>query len=187
MRSCRGAARLIWRVAMAASTRRQNTEDGHGCVRELRTRYRVVQSMRTLFAVSKDGAGITYDVTGTGPALVLLHGAGQTRRRASLGSRSSGGRRRGTGAPRRPLEVSARASVKFFFARTDKAIGARVASGRHSVRSRKRPLSRPCATGLAKSTTLSSRYWLHILDGVRSGSVHDSQRHGARAFGSSAG
>src|SRR5438128_7033005 len=94
-------------------------------------------------------------------------------------SEKLGWTRRGTGAPRRPLEVSARASVKFFFARTDKAVGARVVSGRHSVRSRTRPLRRPCATGLAKSTTLSSRCWLHILVGVRSGSVHDSQRHGA--------
>lgn len=36
--------------------------------------------MTTLFAVSEDGARIAYDMTGIGPALVLLHGAGQTRR-----------------------------------------------------------------------------------------------------------
>lgn len=36
--------------------------------------------MATTFALSKDGTRIAYDVTGSGPALVLLHGAGKTRR-----------------------------------------------------------------------------------------------------------
>jgi len=36
--------------------------------------------MTTLFATSVDGTRIAYDVTGSGPALVLLHGAGNTRR-----------------------------------------------------------------------------------------------------------
>lgn len=34
---------------------------------------------RTQFATSKDGARIAYDVTGTGPAVMLLHGGGQNR------------------------------------------------------------------------------------------------------------
>ncbi len=34
---------------------------------------------RTQFAVSKDGTRIAYDVTGTGPAVMLLHGGGQNR------------------------------------------------------------------------------------------------------------
>jgi len=34
----------------------------------------------TTYAVSPDGTRIAYDVSGTGPALVLLHGGGQTRR-----------------------------------------------------------------------------------------------------------
>jgi len=37
------------------------------------------QRMTTLFAVSNDGTRIAYDVTGTGPAVVLLHGGGQSR------------------------------------------------------------------------------------------------------------
>ena len=36
--------------------------------------------MATRFSVSKDGTRIAYDVTGQGPALMLLHGAGKTRR-----------------------------------------------------------------------------------------------------------
>jgi pimeloyl-ACP methyl ester carboxylesterase len=32
------------------------------------------------FATSKDGSRIAYDVTGSGPAVILLHGGGQTRR-----------------------------------------------------------------------------------------------------------
>jgi pimeloyl-ACP methyl ester carboxylesterase len=36
--------------------------------------------MTTQFIISKDGTRIAYDVTGKGPALVLLHGAGKTRR-----------------------------------------------------------------------------------------------------------
>ena len=36
--------------------------------------------MPTMFASSNDGARIAHDVTGSGPALVLLHGAGKTRR-----------------------------------------------------------------------------------------------------------
>ncbi len=36
--------------------------------------------MATQFATSKDGVRIAYDVTGQGPALMLLHGAGKTRR-----------------------------------------------------------------------------------------------------------
>jgi len=36
--------------------------------------------MATLFSTSVDGARIAYDVTGRGPALMLLHGAGKTRR-----------------------------------------------------------------------------------------------------------
>jgi pimeloyl-ACP methyl ester carboxylesterase len=35
--------------------------------------------MTTSFAVSKDGTRVAYDVTGTGPAVVLLHGGGQSR------------------------------------------------------------------------------------------------------------
>jgi pimeloyl-ACP methyl ester carboxylesterase len=35
--------------------------------------------MATQFSASKDGARIAYDVTGQGPALMLLHGAGKTR------------------------------------------------------------------------------------------------------------
>lgn len=38
------------------------------------------QSMTTQFATPKDGIRIAYDVTGSGPALILLHGGGQTRR-----------------------------------------------------------------------------------------------------------
>ena len=34
---------------------------------------------QTRFATSKDGARIAYDVTGSGPAIMLLHGGGQTR------------------------------------------------------------------------------------------------------------
>jgi pimeloyl-ACP methyl ester carboxylesterase len=34
----------------------------------------------TRFATSKDGTRIAYDVTGSGPAVMLLHGGGQTRR-----------------------------------------------------------------------------------------------------------
>jgi len=37
------------------------------------------QRMTTSFAVSKDGTRVAYDVTGTGPALVLLHGGCQSR------------------------------------------------------------------------------------------------------------
>lgn len=33
----------------------------------------------TRFATSKDGTKIAYDVTGSGPAVILLHGGGQTR------------------------------------------------------------------------------------------------------------
>jgi pimeloyl-ACP methyl ester carboxylesterase len=36
--------------------------------------------MTPSFARSTDGARIAYDATGTGPALILLHGGGQTRR-----------------------------------------------------------------------------------------------------------
>jgi pimeloyl-ACP methyl ester carboxylesterase len=36
--------------------------------------------MAAKFATSKDGTRIAYDMTGQGPALVLLHGAGKTRR-----------------------------------------------------------------------------------------------------------
>ena len=36
--------------------------------------------MTTLFSPSVDGTRIAYDVTGSGPALMLLHGAGKTRR-----------------------------------------------------------------------------------------------------------
>lgn len=36
--------------------------------------------MTTQFVTSKDGTRIAYDVTGQGPALMLLHGAGKTRR-----------------------------------------------------------------------------------------------------------
>jgi pimeloyl-ACP methyl ester carboxylesterase len=36
--------------------------------------------MAASFAVSKDGVLIAYEVTGTGPALILLHGGGQSRR-----------------------------------------------------------------------------------------------------------
>jgi pimeloyl-ACP methyl ester carboxylesterase len=36
--------------------------------------------MTTRFVVSNDGARIAYDVTGTGPVLMLLHGAGKTRK-----------------------------------------------------------------------------------------------------------
>lgn len=38
------------------------------------------QRMTTQFAPSKDGSRIAFDVTGNGPALILLHGGGQTRR-----------------------------------------------------------------------------------------------------------
>jgi alpha-beta hydrolase superfamily lysophospholipase len=34
---------------------------------------------KTQFATSKDGTKIAYDVAGTGPAVILLHGGGQTR------------------------------------------------------------------------------------------------------------
>ena len=34
----------------------------------------------TRLAVSKDGTRIAFDVNGSGPAVVLLHGGGQTRR-----------------------------------------------------------------------------------------------------------
>src|SRR5687767_9146541 len=34
---------------------------------------------KALFATAADGTRIVYDVTGTGPALVLVHGGGQTR------------------------------------------------------------------------------------------------------------
>ena len=40
----------------------------------------VEASAGTQFATSKDGTRIAYDVTGSGPAVVLLHGGGQTRR-----------------------------------------------------------------------------------------------------------
>lgn len=36
--------------------------------------------MKTQFVTSADGTCIAYDVTGSGPALVLLHGAGKTRK-----------------------------------------------------------------------------------------------------------
>jgi len=36
--------------------------------------------MNTVFSTSPDGTRIAYDVTGHGPALMLLHGAGKTRR-----------------------------------------------------------------------------------------------------------
>lgn len=36
--------------------------------------------MTTLYSTSPDGTRIAYDVTGSGPALILLHGAGKTRR-----------------------------------------------------------------------------------------------------------
>ncbi len=36
--------------------------------------------MTTLFSTSVDGTRVAYDVTGRGPALMLLHGAGKTRR-----------------------------------------------------------------------------------------------------------
>jgi hypothetical protein len=36
--------------------------------------------MATRFGTSADGTCIAYDVTGSGPALMLLHGAGKTRR-----------------------------------------------------------------------------------------------------------
>ena len=36
--------------------------------------------MQTTYATSEDGTRIAYDVTGTGPAVMLLHGGGQTRR-----------------------------------------------------------------------------------------------------------
>ena len=36
--------------------------------------------MVTKFVTSTDGTRIAYDVTGQGPALMLLHGAGKTRR-----------------------------------------------------------------------------------------------------------
>jgi pimeloyl-ACP methyl ester carboxylesterase len=36
--------------------------------------------LNTKFVTSKDGTKIAYDVTGTGPHLMLLHGAGQSRR-----------------------------------------------------------------------------------------------------------
>jgi pimeloyl-ACP methyl ester carboxylesterase len=36
--------------------------------------------MATKFATAEDGTRIAYDVTGQGPALMLLHGAGKTRR-----------------------------------------------------------------------------------------------------------
>ena len=39
-----------------------------------------VQTRETRFATSSDGARIAYDVTGSGPAVMLLHGGGQTRR-----------------------------------------------------------------------------------------------------------
>ena len=39
-----------------------------------------VQTHETRFATSSDGARIAYDVTGSGPAVMLLHGGGQTRR-----------------------------------------------------------------------------------------------------------
>ena len=35
---------------------------------------------RTQFAVSTDGTRIAYDVTGSGPVVILLHGGGETRR-----------------------------------------------------------------------------------------------------------
>lgn len=35
--------------------------------------------MATSFAVSRDGTRIAYDITGTGPVVVLLHGGGQSR------------------------------------------------------------------------------------------------------------
>jgi pimeloyl-ACP methyl ester carboxylesterase len=35
--------------------------------------------MHTFFATSPDGTQIAYDITGTGPALLLLHGGGHTR------------------------------------------------------------------------------------------------------------
>lgn len=34
----------------------------------------------TRYATSADGARIAFDVTGSGPALMLLHGGGQNRR-----------------------------------------------------------------------------------------------------------
>jgi pimeloyl-ACP methyl ester carboxylesterase len=36
--------------------------------------------MSTRFSIAPDGTRIAYDITGNGPALVLLHGAGKTRR-----------------------------------------------------------------------------------------------------------
>ena len=36
--------------------------------------------MDTQFAVSDDGTRIAYDISGRGPALILLHGAGQSRK-----------------------------------------------------------------------------------------------------------
>ena len=38
------------------------------------------KEMTTSFVVSKDGTRIAYDKTGTGRAVVLLHGGGQSRR-----------------------------------------------------------------------------------------------------------
>ena len=37
-------------------------------------------STETRFAVSGDGTRLAYDITGSGPTLILLHGGGQTRR-----------------------------------------------------------------------------------------------------------
>jgi pimeloyl-ACP methyl ester carboxylesterase len=39
-----------------------------------------MNQVTTSFAISKDGTRIAYEVAGTGPALVLLHGGGQSRR-----------------------------------------------------------------------------------------------------------
>ena len=60
---------LVFLVVLAARVDAVSTHFG-----------KAVQSMTTSFAVSMDGVRIAYDVTGTGPALVLLHGGGQTRR-----------------------------------------------------------------------------------------------------------
>ena len=39
-----------------------------------------IGGMVTSFAVSRDGVRVAYDLTGTGPMIVFLHGGGQSRR-----------------------------------------------------------------------------------------------------------
>ena len=45
----------------------------------LSNEYKIETSMKTQFITSPDGVRLAYDVTGQGPGLMLLHGAGKDR------------------------------------------------------------------------------------------------------------